>query len=132
MVIPIPAQNDFTLSGVSFKDAEGWDIVVHNGFVMFVWRSNTNAVVQDYLEFIPNIRPFLDINSFSVFAAPWSFGRTGPWTDTLWAVDNCRGELIAPNRIKMYINVALQGNNSRFDRVGYSLTIKGHLGPQPD
>jgi hypothetical protein len=66
---------------VSFKDHEGWDIVVVPGYVTFTWISTSDSLDRPVLEFKSpdiDIGVFNDIATLTVTAAPSSFGRLAP------------------------------------------------------
>ncbi|MDQ3948037.1 MAG: hypothetical protein M3275_00725 [Thermoproteota archaeon] len=120
-------------SHVRFKDAEGWDIVVVPGYAVFSWEANSDSLVNQLLEFdlyeFPDIGRFNDIGGLSVTAAPSSFGRFGPWGGTMWAVDHCRGTILAGVGVRVDVDLALYGKRAGLARVAFTLIIKGHLAP---
>jgi hypothetical protein len=116
-------------SNIGFKDAEGWDIVVHTGYAIFEWKgTDDGSIERAQLQIEPkNIGNFNDIYRLSVTAAPSSFGRFGPWSGTFWAVDGCRAGIIASTGVRVIVDLALQGKDAGLARVAFTLIIKGHL-----
>lgn len=125
----IITNNIESASNLSFKDAEGYDIVVHTGYAIFDWTGRSDGELErQQLQFEPtNIGNFSQIWQLSVTAAPSSFSRFGPWAGTLWAVDACRGTIIASTGVRVVLDLALHGNNAGLARVAFTIIIKGHL-----